>query len=270
MFFFSHKKSKQENFYTFTFTPLHIVLESTFDTPNFTPLHLFLASCFAEDHYTRDLRPPVATIMDSITRNQVTAAQVQHLEDAARNPLTGQFWASGHDEILSSRRRLPVYGRYQEILDNYHQSQVIVILSETGTGKSTQVPQLLIYDEYSSGLPIACTQPRRLAATQLAGRVAKEMGVVLGEEVGYKIRGERMADKNQKKTRLVYLTEGVLLQQLISDRNLSEYACVVLDEAHERTADLDLLMELLKKAVGRRRDLKVGSLLGLHLAERFI
>ncbi|KAK7418465.1 hypothetical protein QQX98_003957 [Neonectria punicea] len=195
--------------------------------------------------------------MESIVRNQATAAQVQRLEDAIQNPLTGNSWPYGHDNILQGRRRLPVYGRYQEILDKYHQSQVMILSSETGSGKSTQVPQLLVYGEYASGLQIACTQPRRLAATELASRVADEMGVVLGEEVGYKIRGDKMVNQKQKKTRLVYLTEGVLLQQLGTDKNLSAYACVIIDEAHERTVDLDLLLALLKKVVSRRKDFKV-------------
>ncbi|KAL5090446.1 hypothetical protein Trisim1_004346 [Trichoderma cf. simile WF8] len=104
--------------------------------------------------------------MESIARNQATAAQIQRLEDAAQNPLTGKAWP-------------------QEVLDNYHKSQVMILSSETGSGKSTQVPQLLVCDEYESGLQITCTQPRRLAATELASRVADEMGVAPGEEVGY-------------------------------------------------------------------------------------
>ncbi|KZL66600.1 pre-mRNA splicing factor ATP-dependent RNA helicase PRP43 [Colletotrichum tofieldiae] len=195
--------------------------------------------------------------MDSVLRNQATAAKIQLLEDATQNPMTGNAWPRGHDIILQGRRRLPVYGRYQDILDKYHQSQVMILSSETGSGKSTQVPQLLVYDEYASGLQIVCTQPRRLAATELASRVADEMGVILGEEVGYKIRGDQMVNKNKKKTRLTYLTEGVLLRQLSSDKNLSAYACVIIDEAHERTVNLDLLLALLKKVVQRRKDFKV-------------
>lgn len=202
--------------------------------------------------------------MDSIVRNQATAAQIQGLENAAQNPLTGNAWPHGHDSILQGRRRLPVYGRYQEILDKYHQSQVMILSSETGSGKSTQVPQLLVHDEYASGLQIACTQPRRVAASTLASRVSHEMGVVLGEEVGYKIRGDQMVNKNEKTTRLVYLTEGVLLRQLSSDKDLSAYACVIIDEAHERTVDLDLLLALLKKVVRRRKDFKVGTFLAFQ------
>ncbi|KAM0259567.1 hypothetical protein ACHAQJ_003293 [Trichoderma viride] len=196
--------------------------------------------------------------MESIARNQATAAQIQRLEDAAQNPLTGKEWPQGHHLLLRDRRQLPVYGRYQEILDNYHKSQVMILSSETGSGKSTQVPQLLVYDEYETGLQIACTQPRRLAATELASRVADEMGVILGEEVGYQIRGDNMINKNkQKKTRLAYMTEGVLLRQLSLDKDLTAYACVVIDEAHERTVDLDLLLALLKKIISRRKDFKL-------------
>lgn len=193
--------------------------------------------------------------MESISRNQATVAKIQRLEDAPSNPLTGKAWPSGHEDLLKGRRRLPVYGRYDEILDKYHQSQVVILSSETGSGKSTQVPQLLVYDEYASGLQIACTQPRRLAAKELAKRVADEMGVVLGEEVGYKVRNDQRASK---KTRLAYLTEGVLLRQLGTDKNLSAYSCVIIDEAHERTMDLDLLLSLLKKVIKRRQDFKVS------------
>ncbi|KAM0514559.1 hypothetical protein ACHAPE_006855 [Trichoderma viride] len=193
--------------------------------------------------------------MESIARSQATVALIQHLEDAPLNPLTGTIWPPGHNDLLQARRRLPVYGQYQEILDTYHQSQVMILSSKTGTGKSTQVPQLLVYDEYESGLQIACTQPRKLATKELASRVANEMGVVLGQEVGYKIRNDQKFTKQT--TRLTYMTEGVLLRQLGSDKNLSAYACVVLDEAHERTTNLDLLLALLKKIIRHRTDFKL-------------
>src|SRR6266699_1032672 len=81
--------------------------------------------------------------MESIVRNQATAAQIQRFENATQNPLTGKEWPDSHDNILQGRRRLPVYGRYQEILDAYHQSQVMILSSEIGSGKSTQVPNCL-------------------------------------------------------------------------------------------------------------------------------
>lgn len=98
-----------------------------------------------------------------------------------------------------------------------------MLSSETGSGKSTQFPQQVFYDEFASGLTIACTQPKRLAATRLAERVAHEMGVKLGEEVGYAIRFGQKHDENGKKTRLKYMTEGSLLQEMKSDSALSRY-----------------------------------------------
>src|SRR6266566_3887497 len=207
--------------------------------------------------------------MESIGRNQASAAQVKRLEDGTQNPLTGGVWPDGHQNNLQVRRRLPVYGRYQEILDAYHKSQVMILSSETGSGKSTQVPQLLVHDEYASGLKIGCTQPRRVAATELARRVADEMGVVLGEEVGYKIGRDQKVYGKGKKTRLLYVTEGVLLRQMTSDRSLSAYACVIIDEAHERTVELDLLLAMLKKPVRKRKDFKVGAFRRKTKAERF-
>lgn len=223
-------------------------------------LSVLAQTCSNLPHHTTTRTFPLTsaiTIMESIQRNQATAAQVKCLEDAAKNPLTGNAWPGNHASILEARRRLPVYGRYQETLDKYHQSQVVILSGETGSGKSTQVPQLLAYDEYAGGLQIACTQPRRIAASSLAARVAEEMGVNLGEEVGFKIRGNSTCDKNNKKTRLIYLTEGVLLNQFRSDKKMSQYACVILDEAHERTCDLGLLFAFLKQTVRIRKDFKV-------------
>ncbi|CAH0027487.1 unnamed protein product [Clonostachys rhizophaga] len=208
--------------------------------------------------------------MESIARNQATAAQIQHLEDATKNPLTGQAWPTGHEAIVQERRRMPVYGQYQQILDAYHQSQVIVLSSEQGSGKSTQVPQLILHDEFMSNLRIACTQPRRRAATELAKRVSEEMGVNLGAEVGYRVQGDRMVDEvKDKETRLVYFTEDKLIRQLLASKKLSEYACVILDEAHERTIDLDLLVALSKKLINTRKDFKLVIMSETATATRF-
>ncbi|CAH0016620.1 unnamed protein product [Clonostachys rhizophaga] len=195
--------------------------------------------------------------MESIARNQATMAQIQRLEDAATNPLTGSAWPVGHDEILQNRRTLPVYGKFDDILEAYHQNQVLILSCETGSGKSTQIPQMLLYDEYESGLRIACTQPRRLAATTLAERVSKEMAVVLGEEVGYQIGGEKNMDKNNKRSRLAYMTEDSLVRKMGSDNKLSDFACIIIDEAHERTVEADMLMALLKRTLRHRKDLKL-------------
>jgi HrpA-like RNA helicase len=96
------------------------------------------------------------------------------------------------------------------------------------------VPQLLVFDEFASKLRVACTQPRGLAATSLARRVSEEIGVVLREEVGYHIGSDKTMGANGKHTRLTYMTEGVLLRQLAHDKDLSQYACIIIDEVHER------------------------------------
>ncbi|EJP63143.1 pre-mRNA splicing factor ATP-dependent RNA helicase PRP43 [Beauveria bassiana ARSEF 2860] len=201
----------------------------------------------------------MATIIPSIAkiaRNQATMADIQHLEDA--------------DSLLKDRRKLPVYGSAADLLEMYHQNQVIILSSETGAGKSTQVPQILVYDEYGSNLLIACTQPRKLAAKTLARRVAHEMGVAVGETVGFQVAGEScITRKGNNTTRLSFMTEQVLVNQAIDDPDFSKYACVIVDEAHERTMQADTLMALLKRALTRRKDLKVIIMSATINAEKF-
>ncbi|KAL6832823.1 hypothetical protein V8C40DRAFT_262675 [Trichoderma camerunense] len=140
----------------------------------------------------------------------------------------------------------------------------MILSSETGSEKSTQIPQLLVHDEYEGRFQIACTQPRRLAANEPATRVADEMRVVLDEQVGYQIRDDNIISQDkQKKTRLAYMTEDVLLRRLSMDKNLSAYACVVIGEAHERTVDLDLV-------TGTTLSLGSQLVLGLKNIIRFV
>ncbi|KAM3480997.1 hypothetical protein MY8738_004688 [Beauveria namnaoensis] len=198
-----------------------------------------------------------------IARNTATMADIQHLEDADLSPFTGK-------SLLKDRRKLPVYGSAAELLEMYHHNQVIILSSETGAGKSTQVPQILVYDEYESNLLIACTQPRKLAARTLAKRVADEMGVAVGETVGWQVAGEShitLAGNNI--TRLSFMTEQVLVNQAKLDPNFSKYACVIIDEAHERTMPADTLMALLKRALTRRKDLKIIIMSATINAEKF-
>ena len=127
----------------------------------------------------------------------------------------------------------------------YHSTQILVFVGETGSGKTTQIPQFILYDElpHLTSHQIACTQPRRVAAMSVAKRVADELDVKLGEEVGYSIRFE---DVTGPKTILKYMTDGMLLREAMSDPSLSNYACIILDEAHERTLATDILMGLMK------------------------
>ena len=121
---------------------------------------------------------------------------------------------------------------------------MLIVEAETGSGKTTQLPQYLHEAGYTKGgLKVGCTQPRRVAAMSVAARVAEEMGVRLGQEVGYSIRFE---DATSDKTVLKYMTDGMLLREFLTDPELSTYSALVIDEAHERTLSTDILFGLVK------------------------
>jgi pre-mRNA-splicing factor ATP-dependent RNA helicase DHX15/PRP43 len=144
----------------------------------------------------------------------------------------------------------------------------LVFVGETGSGKTTQIPQFVLFDDLpqTQRKMVACTQPRRVAAMSVAQRVAEEMDVKLGEEVGYSIRFE---DKTSSKTILKYMTDGMLLREAMHDHNLSRYSTIMLDEAHERTMATDVLMGLLKEVVQRRPDLKIIIMSATLDAQKF-
>jgi pre-mRNA-splicing factor ATP-dependent RNA helicase DHX15/PRP43 len=156
----------------------------------------------------------------------------------------------------------------KEFLDMFHKSQFLVFVGDTGSGKTTQIPQFVLYDDIPQlrGKMVACTQPRRVAAMSVAQRVAQEMDVELGEEVGYSIRFE---EKSGPKTILKYMTDGMLLREAMTDHDLKRYSVLILDEAHERTLATDILMGLLKEVVKRRPDLKIIIMSATLDAQKF-
>jgi pre-mRNA-splicing factor ATP-dependent RNA helicase DHX15/PRP43 len=201
-------------------------------------------------------------------RQQTTAKQAAKAEDSESNPFTGRAHSQKYFQILQGRRDLPVHKQRQEFLDKYHSTQILVFVGETGSGKTTQIPQYVVYDElpHLTGKLIACTQPRRVAAMSVAQRVADEMDVTLGEEVGYSIRFE---DMTGPKTMLKYMTDGMLLREAMHDHEMSRYSCIILDEAHERTLATDILMALLKQISMRRPDLKIIIMSATLDAQKF-
>ena len=150
----------------------------------------------------------------------------------------------------------------------YQKSQFLVFVGETGSGKTTQIPQFVLYDDQPqiNKKMICCTQPRRVAAMSVAQRVADELDVTLGEEVGYNIRFENMTGP---KTILKYMTDGMLLREAMGDNNLSQYSTIILDEAHERTLATDTMMALLKEVAERRPDLKIVIMSATLDAQKF-
>lgn len=159
--------------------------------------------------------------------------------------------------IQEMRKLLPVYKYRKDLLDAIRENQILIVVSETGSGKTTQLPQFLFEDGYTKNgkFQIAVTQPRRVAATAVSARVAEEMDVVLGKEVGYSIRFD---DKTHpQKTILKYMTDGMLLREFLADPELLKYSCIMIDEAHERTLATDILLGLLKDILLHRKDLKL-------------
>ncbi|KAF8898291.1 pre-mRNA-splicing factor ATP-dependent RNA helicase PRP43 [Mucidula mucida] len=145
----------------------------------------------------------------------------------------------------------------EQFLKMFNENQVMVIVGETGSGKTTQIPQFVAYSDlpHLKGKLVGCTQPRRVAAMSVAKRVAEEMDVSLGRQVGYSIRFEDMTDA--RTTFLKYMTDGMLLREAMNDPNLERYSTIILDEVHERTVATDILMGLLKDIARRRPDLKL-------------
>ncbi|CAH9073998.1 unnamed protein product [Cuscuta epithymum] len=150
---------------------------------------------------------------------------------------------------------LPILQFEEKIIETIAKNPVTVLIGETGSGKSTQLSQMLHRRGYTKTGMVAVTQPRRVAAVTVSRRVAEELGVELGQEVGYAIRFE---DRTSEKTLIKYLTDGVLLRESLSDPELNQYSVIILDEAHERSLNTDILLGLMRRLIKlRRSNLKV-------------
>ncbi|KAH9927562.1 P-loop containing nucleoside triphosphate hydrolase protein [Fomitopsis serialis] len=187
----------------------------------------------------------------------VIAAQVTKAMEGDVNPFSKQPHSAQYKKILEMRKKLPVFAQMHEFLNMFSANQIIVMVGETGSGKTTQIPQFVCYSDlpHTKGKLVACTQPRRVAAMSVAKRVADEMDVPLGKQVGYSIRFEDMTEPGT--TFLKYMTDGMLLREAMNDPDLTRYSTIILDEAHERTLATDILMGLLKALAKRRTDLKI-------------
>lgn len=193
---------------------------------------------FSEHQVHRDPEMPV-----ELMKNDIVVPAKSKLQKKSRR------------EILDQRESLPIYQYKEELLNAIRENKILIVIGETGSGKTTQMTQYLL--EAGFGGPnkkIGCTQPRRIAARSVAKRVADEMGVKLGNEVGYSIRFE---DCTSPQTMIKYMTDGMLLREALLDKDLEGYGALMLDEAHERTIHTDVLFGLLKETVTRRDDLKL-------------
>uniref|UniRef100_A0A915PI77 RNA helicase n=1 Tax=Setaria digitata TaxID=48799 RepID=A0A915PI77_9BILA len=175
------------------------------------------------------------------------------------NPFNGQPYSQRYFDIFKKRTTLPVWEYKDKFLEVLDKNQCLTLVGETGSGKTTQIPQWCLEYCKSRTPPghrrlVACTQPRRVAAMSVATRVAEEMDVQLGAEVGYSIRFE---DCVSERTILKYCTDGMLLREAMNSPLLDSYGVIILDEAHERTLATDILMGLIKEIVRQRKDIKI-------------
>ncbi|KAM7497177.1 hypothetical protein LguiA_021591 [Lonicera macranthoides] len=188
------------------------------------------------------------------------------------NRWNGRPYSQRYYEILEVRKNLPVWHQKEEFLKVLKQNQTLILVGETGSGKTTQIPQFVLEAiEVESAdkrkkFMVGCTQPRRVAAMSVSRRVAEEMDVTIGEEVGYSIRFE---DCSSSRTVLKYLTDGMLLREAMTDPLLERYKVIILDEAHERTLATDVLFGLLKEVLKNRPDLKLVVMSATLEAEKF-
>jgi pre-mRNA-splicing factor ATP-dependent RNA helicase DHX16 len=158
-------------------------------------------------------------------------------------------------DLQETRRSLPIFPYREQLLEAIETHQVLIIEGETGSGKTTQIPQYLYEAGYCDKMKrLGCTQPRRVAAMSVAARVSHEMGVKLGNEVGYSIRFE---DCTSERTIIKYMTDGMLLREFLGEPDLESYSVMIIDEAHERTLHTDVLFGLVKDIARFRPDLKL-------------
>lgn len=208
--------------------------------------------------YGREWNDPMVSskLMAADVQDTVRASGAMDQEPSfQKTSWMSSFATAASDKPLADvRRSLPIFQLREKFLELMDHEQVIVVVGETGSGKTTQMAQYLHEAGYTRHGLIGCTQPRRVAAKSVAERVAKEMGVRLGKDVGYSVRFD---DTTSPETVIKYMTDGMLLREYLNDCALSKYSVMILDEAHERTINTDVLFGLLKGVLRRRKDFKL-------------
>ena len=185
---------------------------------------------------------------------QRNADELERLQQRITSSVAKAQYRADIKPVLDFPTQLPISERREEIVEAIKNNQVVILAGETGSGKTTQLPKLCI--EAGRGVfgTIGHTQPRRLAARAVASRIAEEMKVTLGNEVGYQVR---FSDKTTDNTLVKLMTDGILLAETQHDRFLNQYDTIIIDEAHERSLNIDFLLGYLKQILPKRPDLKV-------------
>jgi ATP-dependent helicase HrpA len=205
----------------------------------------------ADAHRLRRHADRAAGLRDPRAREQATSKLAS---DIAKARQRRQRRAQAVPAAISYPQELPVSQRKDEIAKAIAGNQVVIVAGETGSGKTTQLPKICL--ELGRGISgqIGHTQPRRIAARTVAERIAEELGTELGDAVGYKVR---FTDKATDGTLVKLMTDGILLAELSADRDLLRYDTLIIDEAHERSLNIDFILGYLRQLLPRRPDLKV-------------
>jgi len=225
---------------------------STRPEPDIIQLQDLLARCCAPERpgFSRRLRG----IRKRLESGQPAGRGLQALTRDLNRSVRARQLRADSLPVPDFRQALPVNDRRGEIAEAIGRHQVVVLCGETGSGKSTQLPQICLALGRGVDGMIAHTQPRRLAARSLAARIADELGTELGAGVGYKIR---FTDQVSEQTHVKLLTDGMLLAEIQGDRDLTRYDTIIIDEAHERSLNIDFLLGYFKQLLPRRPDLKL-------------
>jgi ATP-dependent helicase HrpA len=215
-------------------------------------LELALEDCLARD--VPPLRKQLRTLLARQRRGQPVLRSLHRLQQAVGASRQQVGWRRAGLPVPAFPQGLPVVERRHDILRLIDTHQVLVLCGETGSGKTTQLPKLCLQLGRGTRGKIAHTQPRRLAARSLAARIAEELGCPLGTQVGYKVRFQ---DRVQDSSYVKVMTDGMLLAEIQSDRELREYDTLIIDEAHERSLNIDFLLGYVRRLLPLRPDLKV-------------
>jgi ATP-dependent RNA helicase DHX57 len=221
--------------------------------------------------------PGRLTDIDGVTTGEAVQPlnQTVAVTKKSSRKIRGIDWTPGtsiaQKPVPEFRKALPAWKHRGEVVSITRKNRVTVVTGETGSGKSTQIPQFLLDDHLIRGLSqavnIVCTQPRRISAIGLAERVSDERSEKVGATIGYSIRGET---KSSRDTKLQFVTTGVLLRRFLDNPELMDISHVIVDEVHERTVDGDFLLLLLKQLLSRRKDFNVILMSATVEAETFV
>lgn len=202
-------------------------------------------------------RPFIAKLKKQI-KNQQNPQQKARLEEKLQHVLkrSAHIYQKRQNALpkITLNQKLPIYQHAQTIKDHLKDQQVLIISGETGSGKTTQLPQICLEAGFGIRGCIAHTQPRRIAARSIAARIAEETQSILGKTVGYHVRFDEKYDRDSA---IKLMTDGMLLAETLNDKYLNNYEVIIIDEAHERSLNIDFLLGYLKKILPKRPDLKI-------------